>query len=359
MNNMSTSAPKSICVLRLSALGDVSHVLAVVARLRSAYPEAKITWITGAFEQCITGGLDDVEIIVYNKKSGLKGFKALKKQLSDRAFDVLLHMQVSFRANALSFAIKAKRRIGFDRFRSRDWHGFTVNERIEDRRGEHVLDALMSFCEPLGLPRFDGKAHWPFERTDEADAFAKQWIPDHQPTLIISPCSSHSVRNWTPTGYAAVADRAIKEHDWRVLLCGGPSKIERNMGEAIQTAMSREATNIIGQDTMVQFIALMQRTKQMGGAFLGPDSGPMHLANAVGLPVIGLHAASNPSRSGPYTDRRFVVNAYEHAAQKFHNKTARDLPWGKKIEKEGVMELIQVNDVLDALDRAVLAAMRV
>lgn len=356
---MTTSAPTSICVLRLSALGDVSHVLAVVARLRSTYPDAKITWITGAFEQCITGGLDDVEIIVYNKKSGLKGFKALKKQLTDREFDVLLHMQVSLRANALSFAIKAKRRIGFDRFRSRDWHGFTVNERIEDRRGEHVLDALMSFCEPLGLPRFDGKAHWPLEHSDEADAFAEQWVDDRQPTLIISPCSSHPVRNWSAQGYAAVADRAIKEHEWRVLLCGGPSELERTMGEAIQQHMSEQATNIIGKDTMLQFIALLQRVKRMGGAYLGPDSGPMHLANAVGLPVIALHAASNPSRSGPYSDRRFVVNAYDQAAEKFHGKSAHDLPWGKKIEKEGVMELIQTKDVLDALDRAVLAALRV
>ncbi|EQD38592.1 Glycosyl transferase, family 9 [mine drainage metagenome] len=88
---------------------------------------------------------------------------------------------------------------------------------------------------------------------------------------------------------------------------------------------------------------------------LTPDAGPMHMANAVGTPIIGLHAASNPARSGPYSDRRWCVNRYAAAAHKFMGRAVEDLPWGTKIERPGVMDLIHIDDVierLEALDQA-------
>ena len=83
---------------------------------------------------------------------------------------------------------------------------------------------------------------------------------------------------------------------------------------------------------------------------LSPDSGPMHMANAVGTPVIGLHAASNPARSGPYSDRRWCVDRYDDAARHFLRKSARELRWGTKIERPGVMDLIGVTDVIERME---------
>ncbi|KAG0906270.1 hypothetical protein G6F31_021827 [Rhizopus arrhizus] len=84
-----------------------------------------------------------------------------------------------------------------------------------------------------------------------------------------------------------------------------------------------------------------------------PDSGPMHIANAMGAKVLGLHAASNPNRSGPYSDRRYCVDRYDDAARKYLAKQAADLKWGTKIEFDDVMELITVEDGIAAFERYV------
>jgi heptosyltransferase I len=99
---------------------------------------------------------------------------------------------------------------------------------------------------------------------------------------------------------------------------------------------------LIGKDTLKQFLALCKRARLV----LTPDSGPMHMANAAGTAVLGLHAASNPARSGPYSDRRWCVDRYDNAARKFRGKPASELPWGTKLEYPDVMELITIDDVI-------------
>ena len=82
-----------------------------------------------------------------------------------------------------------------------------------------------------------------------------------------------------------------------------------------------------------------------------PDSGPMHIANAMGTKVLGLHAASNPARSGPYSDRRYCVDRYDDAARRYLGRPATELKWGTKIEFDGVMELVTVADAIAAFER--------
>ena len=143
--------PSSICLLRLSALGDVTHVVPLVRTLRAAWPGVPLTWIIGKGEHRLLAGLEDVEFIEFDKRSGLSGMRALRRGLEGRRFGVLMQMQVAARANLLSAFIPADRRIGYDRTRSKDLHGLFINERIPDRTGIHVLEAIGSFCEPLGL----------------------------------------------------------------------------------------------------------------------------------------------------------------------------------------------------------------
>jgi len=337
----------SICLLRLSALGDVSHVVPVVRSLQAQRPDAQLTWIVGKLEHRLVGDLPNIEFIVFDKSRGRHAYLDLRQALRGRRFDVLLHMQVALRANLVSALIRADRRIGYDAARAKDLHGLFVNQRIPARSGEHVLDAFASFLEPLGLATQPPR--WDIPLPEEARAFAEQTLPGAQPTLLISPCSSHTRRNWHAAGYAAVADHAVRRHGWRVLICGGRSALERQMGDAIIEAMREPAIDLIGKDTIKQLQALLARAS----AVLTPDSGPMHMANAAGTPVIGLHAASNPARSGPYSERRYVIDRYDAAARKYLGKPASSLAWGRKIEFDGVMDLIVVEAVIEALDRLV------
>ena len=340
------AAPRSLCLLRLSALGDVTHVLPLLHTLRSAWPEVAVTWVIGKGERRLLDGLPGVRFVEYDKKSGIKGMRALRRDLGER-FDVLLQLQVSARANLLSAFIPAKRRIGYDRSRSKDGHGLFINERIADRPGIHVLDAIGSFAEALGLQR--DAVVWNLPVPDEAHAWARaQWDDDGRRTLMVSPCSSHALRNWRAERYAALADHAAAQ-GWRIVLCGGRSALERDTGDAILAAMrARDGVlDLIGKDTLKQLPALLARADLL----VTPDSGPMHIANAMGTKVLGLHAASNPNRSGPYSDRRYCVDRYDDAARKFRGKPASELKWGSKIEAEGVMDLIGVADAIGAFER--------
>ena len=336
----------SLCLLRLSALGDVTHVVPLVRTLQRAWPDAPpLHWIIDPAGMRLLDGLEGVAFHVYDKRSGVAGMRALRRSLPPGGFDVLLQMQVAARANLLSAFIPARRRIGYDRSRSRDLHGLFINERIPDRPGIHVLDAIGSFCEPLGLVQ--DQVAWNLPVPGAAREWAQaQWPDDGTPVLMISPCSSHVRRNWYPDRHAALADHAAAR-GWRVVLCGGRSALERQTADAIVAAMRAPALDLVGKDTLKQLPALLERARLL----VTPDSGPMHIANAMGTKVLGLHAASNPARSGPYSDRRYCVDRYDDAARRYLGKPAAALRWGTKIEHDGVMELATVADAIDAFER--------
>ena len=336
-----------MCLLRLSALGDVTHVVPLVRTLQAARPDTPIHWIIDKAGHKLLDGLPGVTFHAYDKKSGMAGVKELRRQLPPGRFEALLQMQVAFRANLLSAFIPAERRIGYDRSRSKDLHGLFINESIPDRPGIHVLDAIGSFCEPLGLRQTE--VSWDLAVPPSAHEWAAaQWQDDGRPVLMISPCSSHVRRNWYADRYAAVANHAA-QRGWQVVLCGGRSELERSMADAIQAQLHTPALDLVGKDTLKQLPALLARANLV----MTPDSGPMHIANAMGAKVLGLHAASNPNRSGPYSDRRYCVDRYDDAARKYLAKQAADLKWGTKIEFDDVMELITVEDGIAAFERYV------
>ena len=341
--------PASACLLRLSALGDVTHVVPLVRTLQRAWPGLPIAWVIGRGEHRLLEGLPGVEFIEYDKRSGLAGMFALRRALRGRRFGALLQLQVAARANLLSGFVPARRRIGYDRSRSKDLHGLFVRERIPDRPGIHVLDAIGSFCEPLGLVQ--DRIEWNLPVPPDAHAWARaQWPDDGVPALVVSPCSSHVLRNWHAERYAAVAAHAAAR-GWRIVLCGGRSARERDTADAILAALPPEAAratlDLVGKDTLKQLPALLARAALV----MTPDSGPMHIANAMGAKVLGLHAASNPARSGPYSDRRYCVDRYDDAARKYLGKPASELRWGTKIEHDGTMDLVTVDDAIAAFER--------
>ncbi len=342
------SDPASICLLRTSAIGDITHVVPLVRTLQHAWPQTSLTWIVGKLERKLVGDLPGVEFVTFDKGAGWAGMRAVQTALRGRRFDALLQMQVAMRSNLLSLGIKAQRRIGYDRARAKDLHGLVINERIPARTGEHVLEAIGSFCEPLGLKQTE--VRWDIPIPDDAHAWAAEQLPGDQPTLLVSPTSSHALRNWQPQRYAAVMDHAAAR-GWRVVLIGGPSPDERSMADAVLAACQRTPLDLTGKDTLKKLMAMFCRAQLL----LTPDSGPMHMANTVGMKVLGLHAASNPARSGPYSDRRWCVDKYDAASRKYLGKPASDIPWGSKIERPGVMDLIEIDDVVERFEAAAAA----
>jgi heptosyltransferase I len=338
--------PQRLCLLRLSALGDATHVVPLLRTLQRAWPQTEFTWVIGKGERALLDGLEGVEFVVYDKKTGLAGMRALWAQLRARRFEVLLQMQLALRANLLSLGIPADLRIGYDRARSKEGHGWCINRRIP-AGGHHVLDAFGQFARALGVT--PDRVEWRLPIPEAAREWAAQQLPGSQPTLIVSPCSSHALRNWAPERYAAVADHAARRHGWRIAICGGRSTLERRTADAILAAMTSPALDLVGKDTLKQMMALLKRA----AAVLSPDSGPAHIANALGTPVLGLYACTDLERCGPYSDRRWSVNHYDEAARRFLHRPASELRWGKRIELPGVMDLIGIDEVIERFDALV------
>jgi heptosyltransferase I len=266
----------------------------------------------------------------------------LRRQLQGRRFEVLLQMQLALRANLLSAFVSAERRIGYDRRRSKEGHSLFINERIGPG-GHHVLDAFAQFLAPLGLQQ--DRVEWQLPVPQAARDWAQQRLPGRQRTLVVSPCSSHSLRNWHVRRYAAVADHAAAR-GWRIVLTGGRSGLERRTSDAIQEAMQAPVLDLVGKDTLKQALALLERADLV----LSPDSGPVHMANAMGTKVLGLFACTDRERCGPYSDLSHSVNHYDEASRKFIGKPAAQLRWGKRVEFPGVMELIPVEEVVGKFD---------
>lgn len=336
--------PESICILRLSAIGDVTHVLPVVYAIRKQWPKVKITWICGAVEYKLLSCLNDIHFVVFNKNSGLKAYLGVWKQLRGESFDLMLHMHASARANLLGLLVRSKNKLGWDDANARDGHRWFIDKKIKAKKNRHQVQGYLEFARSIGIAV--EQPEWHITIPEQAMAFAREHIPAESPVLMISAASSHSLRNWRVKNYAAVADYAIEHLGMAVVLSGGPGELEASMGRSIEAAMTHDAVNLVGKDTLPQLMAMLS----LADVLISPDSGPAHIANAVGTKVLGLYACTNSKRSGPYNSLHLCVDRYEIAAKKFLDKNVKDLAWNKKIEIDGVMDLIEVKDVIEKLE---------
>ncbi len=336
-------SPQSVAVLKLSAIGDVCHALPVVRTLQRAWPAAHFTWIIGRVESQLLAGIPDIELIVFDKRRGLSGYAEVRRALRSRRFDLLLHMQFALRASAIAALMRARVKLGYDRERALDLQWLFTSQRIAPVPREHVMDALFGFARSCGVLERDYR--WDIPLSDAARERAERIIPPGSRALIVSPCSSHAVRNWRAEYYAQVCDYAVQALGLRVILCGGRSSLERQMGERLAAAMRAPCENLIGQDTLEEFYALLRRA----AVLLTPDSGPAHMATAAGVPVIGLYASTSSARTGPYFSRQWCVDRFEAAARHYLGKSAGELPWRTKIDRPGVMDLIRPQDVIERL----------
>ncbi|MBN1377704.1 MAG: glycosyltransferase family 9 protein [Gammaproteobacteria bacterium] len=342
--------PQSICILRLSAIGDVVHTVPIIRTLQRHWPACKITWIVGRLEASLVGDIPDVEFIIFDKQAGLKGLLDLHRQLSKRRFDLLLHMQVALRASLISLSVHAPLKLGFDLQRAHDYQWLFTNHRIDARPCQHVLDGLFGFLEKIGVP--ERRLEWDIPVPDKARQKIQQYLTPEKPLLVINACSSNrhrNWRNWPADRYAAVVDHAIGQLGMQALLTGGNSEQEHSMAQDICNRATHKPLNLVGQTTLKELLAILNRADVL----IAPDTGPAHMATAVGTPVIGLYATSNPHRTGPYLHQNLAANYYPQALERYSGKTVEQARWGERVRHPDAMQLIPVDDVLHNLTRII------
>ena len=353
MNLPFTTAPKDICILRLSAVGDVCHTLAVVRNIQSTWPETKLTWIIGKLEASLVGDIPGIEFIIFDKTKGWRAYLDLQHKLKDRKFDALLHMQISFRSSLASRCVKTAIRVGFDKARAKDYQWLFTNYKIPAVAQQHVMDGLFEFAHLIGVTSKD--LHWDIPIPESDKLFVRQQINDDKPFVVISPCSSarfRNWRNWSSDGYAKICDYLQQTHGLQTILTGGPSPLEQEYGENIVKQANSNPVNLIGKTSLKQLLAIIESARFI----ISPDSGPAHMATTVNTPVIGLYVTSNPNRTGPYLSRHWTVNKYPKALKEETGKEIDQVPWGTRVRSPEAMQKISVADVEEKIDQLLQAA---
>lgn len=347
-----STPPSQICIIRLSAIGDCCHTLPIIRTIQSVWPDTAITWVIGSTEYELLKNIEDIEFITLDKSRGVAGYLDLRRQLNGRQFPILLHMHASMRANIVSLMIRAEVRLGFDKSRARDNQWLFTNNRIPAKSRQHVMDGLFGFTETLGIETRQIRWDIPLSETDRQ--FANDLLHGNDPVCVISPCTSQrfrNYRNWPADRFIAVADHLQREYGARVILTGGPTELERKYGVTIASGVRCPVTNLIGKTSLQQLLAIFEAANLL----ICPDSGPAHMATAVGTPVIGLYATSNTLRTGPYLSQHLVVDAYPEAVRREFGKPVSALRWGERVRDPDAMKLIAVSSALEKIT-AVLGA---
>ena len=176
--------PNSLCIFRLSAIGDVTHILPIIHTLKKAWPKTRITWVIGKLEYQLVKALPDIEFIVFNKSRGWRAYHELHQQLKGRRFDLLLMMQAALRASLASVFISAQYKLGFDRQRAIDYQWLFSNQKISGDNRVHVLDSFFQFLEALGIEQKNYIWDLPIEADDQL--YANEMIAN-DPSVIINP----------------------------------------------------------------------------------------------------------------------------------------------------------------------------
>ena len=289
--------------------------------------------------------IPDIDFIVFDKSRGRAAYRDVRAALEGRHFDIALCMHASLRANLLVRSLPAEIRLGFDRARAKDFQWLFTNRRIDAAHGEHAMEAMMVFASAIGAQPTALRWDIPLPVGDRE--FAAGFRRPDKPLVVISPCSSQrarNYRNWSTDNYAAVINHLESAHDANVVLTGGPSELEAHYGTQLEN--NSQATNLVGQSTLKQLAALINEADLL----ICPDSGPAHMATALGTAVVGLYATSNPDRTGPYSSRKFTINRYPDAIERYMNKNVADLRWGQRVRHRDAMALITVPDVLEKID---------
>lgn len=358
MESLVTKA-REIAVVRLSALGDVTLMLPVIESLKRAAPQTHITWIIGAAAYPLVEGLPGVEFVVLDKRRGISAYFDLHRRFRDKRFDMLLAMQASWRANFIYPLISAPIKIGFDRARARDGQWLFVDRRIAFAR-QHLLDSFFAFIEYAGVR--DKVLTWnlPIRECD------RQWVRNAiplngKPVFVVHVGASKAERDWPVERFTEVIRAA--EHRWRVhvVLTGGSSRREQEAGRRISAATTSDVIDLVGRTTAKQFAAVLAQAD----CLLAPDTGAVHIAVAVGTPVVGLYAVAPPQLSGPYIFTELVVNRFPEAVREILGRDPQAVPWTLRVHRGDPMRLIEVDDVLaklaqvfDRRDRALPGAER-
>lgn len=335
---------KSICLLRLSSLGDITHMIPIINTIKNQNHSIDITWIINKTEYELVKNIKNVRFVVIDKRKTYKSIKQLYK-LRSITFDVLLHMQVSLRSNIFSMMIKSNRKIGYNKYLSKNLHSFLNYEEIDCRADTHVLDTFFCFLKKISIN--DEKLDWSLNIAD--NDLQRKFVDLNY--AVINPFTSSrrfNYREWDLENYKDISKYLYNKYQIRTIVVGGSSKYEIDKSKTFNGI--NYIDNFVAETNLEELYIMLQNCN----LYIGPDSGTLHIASMLKRPVVGLYATSNPKRTGPYKNMEYTINKYPEALRVFENKSEDDIKWGFRVRNKNAMSLIKIGDVKNMIDKIMI-----
>ncbi len=337
----------NILIVKLSAIGDVVHTLPSLAALRRLYPEAHITWVIEEASADLIAGHPFLDRVLVSRRKRwvrelknprlagktLKEILTFIKTLRDRPYDLVIDFHGLFKSSLIVLLSGARRKLGYDSLQ--ELSGLFLNEKIPEDLSKHAIDRYLDFLRYLGAPEAKPEFLIPVDRENKervASLLAENGLDRNRRFVAVSPMALWETKLWEEDRFARLCDRIIGELAVPVVFTGHEV---HGMNDRIQSLMSSKAVNLGGK-TSLRDLAWLYKLSSL---LITTDSGPMHIAAAMGTPVIALFGPTSPLRTGPYGRGHVVIQKDMACAPCFL----------KKCGTRQCMKDISVDDVFQAV----------
>jgi len=341
-----------ILIVKLSSIGDVVHSLPTLKALRDAYPQAYIAWVVEEkSKDIITDNPLLDEVIIFEKerwkkelfktkgtKESLLDVYNFAKTLREKKFDVAIDLQGLLRSSLIAYFSGAKIRVGY-RDSGEMSHIFYNLKVDSNESGIHAVDRHLYIAKFLGANI--NNVEFPLWISKEERNFAKKVLSEHnisRKDLLIGLNAGASIQHnrWDKERFAKLGDILIEKHKANIILFGGKQDVKSV--QEIYEMMRNKPINLAGKTTMKQLASIIEYCN----LFIGNDTGPLHIAVAMKVPVVAIFGPADPKRTGPYGKQNIVVYKKLSCSPCFRHPTCSDFK---------CMKLISVEEVLEAAKR--------
>ena len=344
----------NILIIKLSAIGDVVHSLPFLEVLRDRFPSSRIDWVVEEDAGGIVEGHPDInQLIIFHRKSWLKRFSDkgeyikvgkevanLLKELKKRKYDIVVDVQGLFKSGILTFLARGKRKIALTG--GREGSFIFVHERVAIPDPDmHALDRYLCIARYLGATNFVWNGQIPIYDKDKRYVNNLLGEIGNNNTLVaVNPIAKWASKLWELNRFASLADKIKEKLGAEVIFTGSGN--DKKAIDNILSVMKTEALNLSGKTSLKELAYLYQRC----AIVISTDTGPMHVASAMGSPVvIALFGPTSPLKTGPYGAKHRVIKAGIGCSPCFK----------KRCDDMSCMEKITVDMIFDTVKEVISA----
>lgn len=308
----------NILVVRLGALGDVVHTIPAVAAIREAHPDARIDWLVHRKHRDIVDLVTVVDRVIALDSSSLAGWSETVRLLRQVKYDVAIDLQGLLKSAVFARASGADHVIGFSIYHLREKTARPFYSMTGDAGEDHIILQKLKLLRAIDI--VSGEIRFPL-RVPDSDALRqiRARIPADRPFALINPGAAWPNKRWLPERFGELASFIAEECHMTPVVLWGPG--EEPLARTVVTASGGVA--VLAPPTSVADIVALARAASL---FISGDTGPLHIAVAVGTPVVALFGPTDLTRNGPYAPDDVSISRYDACACQY-DRRCRQSAW--------------------------------